>query len=146
LRLREQVNTSAGPLEVSSLNTGVPHAVVFVADADQAMVQPLGAELRWHEHFKPRGSNVNFVQVLEPNRIRVRTYERGVEGETLACGTGVSASALVSAAVHQFRPPVRVQVQGGDELEVSFTQEDGRFGNVQLTGPATFVFEGHLNL
>ncbi|HAB16541.1 MAG TPA: diaminopimelate epimerase [Verrucomicrobiota bacterium] len=146
LRLREQVMTSVGPLEVSSLNTGVPHAVVFVPDADQAMVQQLGAELRWHEHFKPRGTNVNFVQVLAPNHIRVRTYERGVEGETLACGTGVSASALIASSVHGFRSPVRVQVQGGDELAVSYSGADGGFSHVQLTGPASFVFEGHLNL
>ncbi|MCW5557398.1 MAG: diaminopimelate epimerase, partial [Verrucomicrobiae bacterium] len=116
LRLRETVPTSQGKLEVSSVNTGVPHLVTFVPDADQAMVQSLGAELRWHDHFKPRGTNVNFAQVLGPGAIRVRTYERGVEGETLACGTGVSASALVAAAQHGFPSPVRVQVQSGDQL------------------------------
>jgi diaminopimelate epimerase len=146
LRLRERVKTSQGELEVSSLNTGVPHAVVFVPDADKAMVQQLGAELRWHEHFKPRGTNVNFAQVKGPNFIRVRTYERGVEGETLACGTGVSASAMIASAVQGFTSPVRVQVQGGDELEVSFTNRDGQFGDVRLNGPATFVFDGRITL
>jgi len=146
LRLRERLMTSQGELEVSSLNTGVPHAVVFVPDADRAMVQQLGAELRWHEHFKPRGTNVNFAQVRGANHIRVRTYERGVEGETLACGTGVSASAMIAAAVHGFTSPVRVQVQGGDELEVRFTRQDGQFGNVRLKGPATFVFEGRIEV
>jgi len=146
LRLRERVKTSQGELEVSSLNTGVPHAVVFVPDADQAMVQQLGAELRWHEHFKPRGTNVNFAQVKGPNFIRVRTYERGVEGETLACGTGVSASAMIASALHGFTSPVRVQVQGGDELEVAFSGRDGQFGDVRLKGPATFVFEGRISL
>jgi diaminopimelate epimerase len=145
-RLRERVATSQGELEVSSVNTGVPHAVVFVPDADQAMVQQLGAELRWHAHFKPKGTNVNFAQVLEPEHIRVRTYERGVEGETLACGTGVTATALVSARAMGFQSPVRVQVQGGDELEVNFKEVDGIFSNVRLSGPATFVFEGRINL
>jgi len=145
LRLSEKVATQAGVLEVSSINTGVPHAVVFVEDADKAMVQPLGSELRWHEHFKPRGTNVNFVQVIGPNQLRVRTYERGVEGETLACGTGVTASALVASRLHGFSSPIRIQVQSGDELSVSF-QADGHggFNDVRLGGPATFVFEGRI--
>jgi diaminopimelate epimerase len=144
LRLRETVPTSAGALEVSSLNTGVPHAVVFVPDADEAMVQQLGAELRYHAHFKPRGTNVNFVEVKGPNFIRVRTYERGVEGETLACGTGLTAAALISSRTHGFTSPVRVQVQGGDELSVNFRADGDGFADVRLTGPATFVFDGRV--
>jgi len=145
LRLSEKVATQAGVLEVSSINTGVPHAVVFVEDADKAMVQPLGSELRWHEHFKPRGTNVNFAQVHGTNQLRVRTYERGVEGETLACGTGVTASALVASRLHGFTSPIRIQVQSGDELSVSF-QSDGQggFSDVRLGGPASFVFEGRI--
>ena len=146
LKLREKVPAAAGVLEVSSLNTGVPHAVVFVADANQAMVQQLGSELRFHAHFKPRGTNVNFTEVKGPNFIRVRTYERGVEGETLACGTGVSAAAMVSAKLHGFQSPVRVEVQSGDLLEVGFREQDGQFSEVRLTGPATFVFEGRIPL
>lgn len=146
LRLHEKVQLSTGPAEIHSLNTGVPHAVLFVPDADQAMVQKLGAEIRYHEHFKPKGTNANFVQVLGPSHIRVRTYERGVEGETLACGTGVTASALIAARLQKFPSPVKVQVQGGDLLEVSFSEENGEFRNVLLTGPADFVFEGEINL
>ena len=146
LHLGEKVATSAGELTVHSLNTGVPHAVVFVPDADKAMVQSLGHELRFHPHFKPRGTNVNFAEVKGPDFIRVRTYERGVEGETLACGTGVTASALVSSRVHGFRSPVRVQVQGGDELRVGFVERDGVFSDVELNGPATFVFEGRVTI
>ena len=89
---------------------------------------------------------MNFVQRLGPASIRVRTYERGVEGETLACGTGLTASALISAKLHQFNSPVKVQVQGGDELEVSFKQNNGDFTDVRLTGPADFVFEGRIEL
>jgi len=146
LRLGQQVKLSTGPAEIHSLNTGVPHAVLFVPDADQAMVLPLGPEIRYHAHFAPRGTNVNFVQVLGPGRIRVRTYERGVEGETLACGTGVTASALITAQLRGFPPPIRVQVQSGDTLEISFDRTGGQFTNVGLTGPAEFVFEGRIEV
>lgn len=146
LQLDQKVITKEGPLTVHSLNTGVPHAVIFVPDADKAMVQQLGREIRYHPHFAPRGTNVNFVQVLGKNLIRVRTYERGVEGETLACGTGVTAAALISSRVHGFASPVKVQVQGGDVLEVSFRGEAGNFSDVRLTGPAEFVFEGRLEI
>jgi diaminopimelate epimerase len=142
LRLGEQLPLSVGPQTVHSLNTGVPHAVLFVPDADKAMVMQLGPEIRRHAHFAPRGTNVNFVQVLGPNQIRVRTFERGVEGETLACGTGVTASALIASKVHGFSSPVKVQVQGGDQLEVSFKESNGSFSDVRLTGPAEFVFDG----
>jgi diaminopimelate epimerase len=146
LKLNEQVTLSIGSQTIHSLNTGVPHAVLFVPDADKAMVQQLGAEIRRHAHFGAKGTNVNFVQLLGPKQIRVRTFERGVEGETLACGTGVSASALIAARVHKFGSPVRVQVQGGDQLEVSFKENNGSFGDVRLTGPAEFVFEGKIEV
>jgi len=146
LRLNEPIELKEGKTCVHSLNTGVPHAVLFVSDADQAMVQSLGFEIRFHKLFAPRGTNVNFVQVLGPNTIRVRTYERGVEGETLACGTGVTSSALISAELHNFQSPVQVKVQGGDTLEVGFHKVDGQFTNVRLTGPADFAFEGKIAL
>lgn len=146
LRLNESVAARAENLTVHSLNTGVPHAVLFVADADKAMVQPLGSEIRYHAHFAPKGTNVNFVQLKGNNAIRVRTYERGVEGETLACGTGVTASALVAARLHGFASPVAVEVQGGDVLEVGFTENAGEFGEVCLTGPADFAFEGTVSI
>ena len=123
-----------------------PIEAFTVEDADKAMVAEWGPEIRRHPHFGPRGTNVNFVQVLGPNGIRVRTFERGVEGETLACGTGVSASALVAAAVHGFLSPVPVQVQGGDQLEVGFKRNGNNFSDVKLTGPADFVFEGRTEI
>src|SRR3954451_12974880 len=137
LVMAQKVALNDGTLfTIHSLNTGVPHAIIFVEDADKAMVQQWGAEVRFHKQFAPRGTNVNFVQVLGPNSIRVRTYERGVEGETLACGTGVSASALITARIHKFTSPIKIQVQGGDILEVSFDEKDGEFSNVKLNGPA----------
>ncbi|MCX6912752.1 MAG: diaminopimelate epimerase, partial [Verrucomicrobia bacterium] len=146
LRLNQQVPLSGGAQTIHSLNTGVPHAVLFVPDADRAMVQELGREIRRHPQFAPKGTNVNFVQLLGPNHIRVRTYERGVEGETLACGTGVTASALIAARLYGFTSPVKVRVQGGDQLEVSFKEDNGEFAEVRLTGPAQFVFEGRIEI
>lgn len=146
LQMGAEIELSTGKTAVHSLNTGVPHAILFVPDADQAMVQQIGREVRFHEHFAPAGTNVNFVQVLEPGHIRVRTYERGVEGETLACGTGVSAAAMISSRVHGFESPVQVQVQGGDTLNVSFSSNGDGFGDVHLEGPADFVFSGKIEL
>jgi len=146
LRLGEVIPAAGAKLMTHSLNTGVPHAIIFVPDADKAMVQQLGAEIRYHEHFKPKGTNVNFAQVLGSNHIRVRTYERGVEGETLACGTGVTASALVASRVHKFTSPVKVQVQGGDTLEVSWKDTSDGFAEVKLNGPADFVFKGTIEV
>jgi len=145
-RLRERVTTPHGPLEVSSINTGVPHAVLFVEDADRAMVGPIGRALRFHDRFQPKGTNVNFVQPLDAHSIRVRTYERGVEGETLACGTGVCASAIIACLAGHARPPVRVRVQGGDTLEVDFKVAGNEVRDVTLKGPADFVFEGKMEI
>ena len=146
LRLNQTVSFREGKITLHSVDTGVPHAVLYVPDADRAMVQSLGAEIRGHAHFAPRGANVNFVQLRGAGAIRVRTYERGVEGETLACGTGVTAAALISAELHHLASPVRVQVQGGDWLEVSFEKKDGQFANVRLTSPAEFAFEGRIEV
>lgn len=146
LRMGAEIELSTGKTEVHSLNTGVPHAILFVPDADEAMVREIGREVRFHEHFAPSGTNVNFVQVLGSAHIRVRTYERGVEGETLACGTGVSAAAMISSRVHGFESPVKVQVQGGDILNVSFKSAGDGFEDVRLEGPADFVFSGTISL
>jgi diaminopimelate epimerase len=146
LRLNQQVALSVGAQAIHSINTGVPHAVLFVPEADRALVQQFGPEIRRHAHFGPQGTNVNFVQRLGPNHIRVRTFERGVEGETLACGTGVTAAALVAARLHGFTSPVKVQVQSGEQLEVSFRDDHGEFAEVRLTGPAEFVFEGKIEV
>ena len=143
--LNETISTSTGDKTRHSLNTGVPHAVLFVDDADEAMVADLGMEIRHHGYFSPAGTNVNFVQVLSAGHIRVRTYERGV-GETLACGTGVSASGMISAHLNNWPSPVKVDVLGGDQLEVGFLREGDVFSAVQLIGPADFVFEGEVEI
>ena len=145
LALNDSITTSAGEQTVHSLNTGVPHAVLFVEEADAARVSSLGEEIRFHDHFAPAGTNVNFAQILAPGHIRVRTYERGV-GETLACGTGVSAAGMIAAHLNDWPSPVKVDVLGGDTLGVAFDQEGGVFSAVHLTGPADFVFTGTVEI
>ena len=144
-RISDSISTSSGELEIHSVNTGVPHAVLFVEDADTAMVSELGSEIRHHNHYAPAGTNVNFVQRKGDGSIRVRTYERGV-GETLACGTAAAAAALITAKLDECGSPVSVRVLGGDDLAVAFEQNGDAFANVQLTGPAEFVYNGQIEI
>ena len=106
----------------------------------------IGRGIRLHSRFSPAGTNVDFVQKQGEGELRVRTYERGVEDETLACGTGVVASAILASRAGIVEPPVRVQTQGGEFLTVDFEIIDGsdNFGEVFLEGAAKFVFEGTL--
>lgn len=123
------------------LNTGSPHYVVFTKNIDKINVNEEGRKLRWSEAFAPSGTNVNFVEVHKSG-LSIRTFERGVEEETLACGTGVTASAIASVLARHFdTAPVSVRARGGD-LTVEFSVKDNKITNVWLTGPATFVFEG----
>ena len=132
---------------VHHLNTGVPHACILVDDLENVPVVALGRALRRHPAFQPAGANANFIRVLGPREIAIRTYERGVEDETLACGTGVTAAALVHAALSGAESPVAVRVRGGDTLEVGFRRAaDGSFSEVTLAGPADFVFEGEIEI
>ena len=146
MTLNQPLDKLEAPILVHSINTGVPHAVVVVDDLDEVNVAKLGAQVRYHEAFSPKGTNVNFVQPLDSNQIRVRTYERGVEGETLACGTGVSACALVMAQLHDMRSPIRVEVKSGAHLEVSFQRDGAGFDKLRLTGPADLAFTGTIDL
>lgn len=131
---------------VHSVNTGVPHAVIFVDDLAGVDITRLGAAARYHEYFAPAGTNVNFVEVLESGHIAIRTYERGVENETLACGTGMVACAIIHHELTGTAAPIRVDVAGGETLEVDFVHEaDGTYRNVTLLGPAEFTFEGTLS-
>jgi diaminopimelate epimerase len=147
LALDQQIALPAGPVVVHSVNTGVPHALLFVEDLEKTDVRALGAALRYHPHFAPKGTNANFVRITGPGAAEVRTYERGVEDETLACGTGVVASALAAHRVHGLALPLRIQVCGGDFLAVNArVEENGEFHDVTLAGPATEVFAGEIKL
>jgi diaminopimelate epimerase len=133
-------------LVVHFLNTGVPHAVVFREDLAATNVRQLGAALRYHTHFSPKGTNANFAAIQPDGSLELRTYERGVEDETLACGTGVVAAALLHHLLHGASSPVAVKVRGGDTLSVHFERTGETFQNVTLTGPADFVFDGTTEL
>jgi diaminopimelate epimerase len=142
LRLNVGLEIDGEDTLVHHINTGVPHVVLPVARVDMVDVAAQGRAIRRHKMFSPKGTNVNFLEKRGPNRIAIRTYERGVESETLACGTGVVASALIFSVLENANRRVDVLVRGGSELSVSFDRAGDRFRNVTLTGPAEFVFEG----
>jgi diaminopimelate epimerase len=149
---RPQVALKIGgkPYHVAYLNTGVPHVVLEVSNVDKIDLPVLGRAIRYHKAFGPKGANVNFIQRLNSRTIKVRTYERGVEGETLACGTGVTASAIVAALRGRVSTPVRCRVAGGDTLEVEFDlrPENRRHPvtNVTLEGPVQRTFVGEARI
>ena len=135
------------PAPVHFLNTGVPHAVAYLDSVDAIDLRKMGAFLRYHEAFAPAGTNANFACVLSPQHLKLRTYERGVEDETLACGTGMTATALLHAVLTGAPSPIALDVAGGVTLSVAFERVgDSEFRDVTLTGPAVQVFEGTIEL
>jgi diaminopimelate epimerase len=146
LRLGIKIPLSDRTLDGHFVNSGVPHVVIPVDDLENVDVRGIGSATRRHELFQPKGANVNFLKRRGDRQISIRTYERGVENETLACGTGVVASALVFAATEDVGGPIGVLVRGGNELKVGFDKVGEQFKNVTLTGPADFVFEGTIEL
>jgi diaminopimelate epimerase len=133
------------------INTGSPHLIRFVENLKDYPVVEEGRKIRYSVAFQPKGTNVNFVELQKDNTIFVRTYERGVEDETLSCGTGVTASAL-AASLKGYTSPVKIKAMGG-ELSVEFTTQSGQsvglaspFSDIFLIGPAKMVFEGEMEL
>lgn len=143
-RERGELEVAGHRLHYSFINTGVPHVVIFVEGLPKIDVEGLGRAIRRHRAFQPKGTNVNFVQVAGPQEIQVRTYERGVEKETLACGTGSTASAVVSVLAGYAKPPVRVKTSGGEILTIDFKIQKKKVTEVTLEGEAQFVYEGKL--
>ena len=131
-------------IEGHAINTGVPHFVYFVQDTATAEVIGIGRPIRYHEAFKPAGTNVNFAQVVDRHTVKIRTYERGVEDETFACGSGALASALLAALVHKVESPITVIPLSRMPLRVSFQQSGERFTHLTLTGEARAVYEGQM--
>jgi diaminopimelate epimerase len=146
LRLNVALPIGLETKTVHFINSGVPHVIVPVSQIDDVDVRGEGAVIRRHEMFAPAGANVNFLEERGKTQIAIRTYERGVEDETLACGTGVVASALIFAATQKVDGPIGVLVRGGSELSVGFKRDSDNFRNVTLTGPAEFVFEGTIEV
>jgi diaminopimelate epimerase len=145
LRLQVPITLRGQTIRVTTVNTGVPHAVVTATTVDEVDLPVLGREIRFHPQFAPEGVNVNFV-CPEPSGggIRIRTYERGVESETLSCGTGAVAGALVAAAQFGMTSPVRVHTRSGEALTVFFEQGDGQFHDIRQEGEVRFIYSGVL--
>ena len=130
--------------QVDSLNTGVPHAIVFSEDVDSEDINAIGSGIRYHSVFAPAGTNVDLVEKKNGNALKVRTYERGVEGETLACGTGVVASAIIASHKFKIESPVDVETRGGEILKVHIEPTNGSLPVVYLEGLTRITFEGQL--
>jgi diaminopimelate epimerase len=143
LRLAIPLKLSGRLVKVDFINTGVPHAVVFVEGLTQIDVFGLGRQIRYHRAFGPAGTNADFVEVINDDSIRIRTYERGVEAETLACGTGSVAAALLTAVkLAKKIDKMNVHTAGGEVLKVYFNQEGNKFRDVWLEGKAALVYRG----
>jgi diaminopimelate epimerase len=126
------------------INTGVPHVVYLSGDLATEDVDGVGRRTRYHDLFKPAGTNVNFIQVKGKHKLSIRTYERGVEGETLACGTGSVAAALVAGSLRMVASPVQVTTRSGEKLTVTFEDGAEGFGAIYLEGEAVVICEGTL--
>jgi len=125
-----------------AIHTGVPHAVVETQALDSMDVCRIGGAMRHHAAFAPQGTNVDFMAITGAHALRVRTYERGVEAETPACGTGITACALIAGRLGQVTPPVHVTCKHGDTLEVNYRLTNDGFEAVTLLGPAAYMFKG----
>ena len=132
-------------LILHSILASVPHAILFIENPDRIDVECWGEAIRNHRLFQPRGTNVDFVKVRGKRSIEIRTYERGVEGETLSCGTGSTASALVSAELHGLKSPITVLTKSGEQLRIYFKETRDGFEDVRLEGRVRQVFEGRIS-
>lgn len=152
LRIGYEILLDSGKLIINSINTGSPHVVVPVDNLPGGVslrdvdVLGMGRKLRFDPHFSPGGTNVNFIERTGRNSIHIRTYERGVEDETLACGTGSIASAIVAARLWNLKSPVEVVPKSKMPLRIVFDNKDGMVSQIQLAGPASVVYTGTIEL
>jgi len=144
LKLDESLLIEGKEQVLSRINTGVPHAIIFSEDLDGIDIMKMGRPTRYHSHFSPNGTNVNFVRVKDGSHLSVRTYERGVEDETLACGTGAVASALIAAFKGLVRSPVSIRTRGGEVLTVHYDIEAGEVKKVFLEGDVHIIYEAEM--
>jgi diaminopimelate epimerase len=144
LRMDVGIARQPGWKSVDFINTGVPHTIVAVEDVASHPVFEQGRAIRYDPFFSPAGTNADFIQVLGTDLLAMRTYERGVEDETLACGTGAIASALVASVRKLVNPPVKVRTRGGEELRIYFRKHEERFTEVFLEGSTNLVYKAEL--
>ncbi|UCD16021.1 MAG: diaminopimelate epimerase [Candidatus Omnitrophota bacterium] len=154
MKLDKEIEIFARKIKVNFINSGVPHAIVFVQGLDDIDIEKIGRQIRYHKEFLPAGTNVNFVQVIKDNLIKIRTYERGVEAETLACGTGAVASSIISKykllgkEIFGDKKPQKykmdVSTKSGQVLGVYFGSKDNKISDVWLEGRAYLVYQGKI--
>jgi len=142
LRLGFSLDVDGKDEVANFVNTGVEHVVIFVDDVDSLNVVKIGSKVRYHKQFAPRGANANFVELIDKENIKVRTYERGVENETLACGTGATASAIIAGILKGVTSPVRVKTKGGCYLRIFFKLKEHEVSEVYMQGDAQISYEG----
>ncbi|MBZ0199862.1 MAG: diaminopimelate epimerase [Ignavibacteriaceae bacterium] len=156
--LDSKIKVAGQLINASFVNTGTPHLIIKSSEVlkdlsnpesfyiiDDLPVVELGRLIRHHEDFTPDGVNVNFVEIKD-DKIFIRTYERGVEDETLACGTGSTAAAIILYITDKLKPPINLVTRGGEPLTVNFEEKDNTFYNLSLTGPAKVTFTGSFSL
>jgi diaminopimelate epimerase len=150
--MRKRIRLQEREVNVSFVDTGSPHVVVpcsllgNVKALKKLDVNVLGREIRNHAAFRPAGTNANFIERAGRNSIRVRTYERGVEAETMACGTGSIASAIIASRLWNLKPPITVIAASGRKLQVEFAGRGSKPANIRLIGPAIITFNGLFEL
>ena len=144
LKLDETLLVEGEEKIFSGINTGVPHAVLFVEDLEGVDIVPIGRAIRFHSHFSPSGTNVNFIRLEKGSQLSIRTYERGVEDETLACGTGAVASALIAAFKGFVKSPVSIKTRGGEVLTVHFEIEGREVKKVFFEGDVHIIYEAEM--
>lgn len=133
-------------LKGSFINTGVPHTVIFTSRIKEIEVEKIGREIRYHKMFFPKGSNVDFVSTKDNRTLYLRTYERGVEQETLSCGTGAVASAIIANLKKGFKSPIKVVTQSGETFTIYFKVKKESIEEVYLEGPVEIIYEGRVFL
>lgn len=128
------------------IDTGVPHAVIFMEDIKSIDIEKFAPPIRYHQFFLPRGVNVDLASIPKDGFIVMRTYERGVEKETLACGTGATAVALMANIIYQLPPPINIKTRSNDILKINFNGQGNAITNISMTGPAQFIYQGQLKI
>jgi diaminopimelate epimerase len=144
LRLNFPIDIDGETRKVHFVNSGVPHVVHFLDRIDSIDVFNLGRKTRYHQEFQPAGTNADFAEVLNRHTLKLRTYERGIENETLACGTGAVATALIASELGMAASPVEVQVRSGEILKIYFEKRGDQFIQVFMQGEVRVVYEGEM--
>jgi diaminopimelate epimerase len=144
LKLDQTISVDGVEQIFSSINTGVPHAIIFVEDLEGMDIVRTGRAIRYHSFFAPSGTNADFIRVTKGSQLSIRTYERGVEDETLACRTGAVASALIAAFKGLVKSPVTIETRGGEVLTVSFETEAKEVKKVFFEGDVHIIYEAEM--